>query len=121
MASVELAIVLPILLIMIFGTMEVCQRIFVRQSLVVTAYEGARLAARRNSTTQDVVTRCTSMLAERRVSGGSVSVTPNDISAVPTGTEITVTVTSPWASNSTTRFVIQDQGSVSVNAVMLRE
>jgi Flp pilus assembly protein TadG len=120
-ASVEFAIVLPVLLILVFGTIEICQRIFLRQSMVIAAYEGARLAARRNSENSDVVARCSTLLQERRVAGAVVTVTPANLATLTTGTEVRVTITTPWSSNTPSRLVLRDQGTLTVQAVMLRE
>ncbi len=120
-AAVELAVVLPVLLILIFGTIEICQRIFVRQSLVIAAYEGARLGARRNSTNAQVIARCNTILAQRRVAGAAVTVTPTNILEASTADEIQVSITAPWGANTPTRFVLSNQGNVRVDAVMLRE
>lgn len=121
LASVELAFVLPVMLILVLGTIEVCQRIFLRQSAVIVAYEGARSAVRSTSSNTDVTTRCLSMLTQRNVKGAVVTVTPADLLSQPPGTQIRVRVEVPWASNSPTRFVLQDQGTISVDAYMLRE
>jgi Flp pilus assembly protein TadG len=120
-ACIELALVLPVLLILVLGTIEVCQRIFLRQSAVIVAYEGARLAVRSTSSTAEVVARCETMLTQRRVVGGTVSISPDNLLAHPPGTQIQVHITIPWANNSPTQFVLQDQGTVSVDAFMLRE
>ena len=120
-ASVELAFVLPVLLILVLGTIEVCQRVFLRQSAVIVAYETARLAVRSTSTDADVLLRCQTMLTQRRVNGGVITITPANLPAQPTGTQIRIHIEIPWANNSPTRFVLNDQGSVSVDAYMLRE
>ena len=117
----ELAFVLPVMLILVLGTIEVCQRIFLRQSAVLVAYEGARLAARSTSSNTDITTRCQTLLTQRRVIDGTVVVTPDDVLSKPPGTQVQVRITVPWASNSPTRFVLQDQGTVTVDAYMLRE
>jgi hypothetical protein len=120
-ATIELTIVLPVMLIFVLGTIEVCQRIFLRQSAVIVAYEGARLAARSTSSTQDVVTRCQEMLQQRRVTNGEVFISPVELLEQLPGTQIEVRISIPWADNSPTRFVLQDQGIVQVSAFMLRE
>jgi len=121
LASVELAFVLPVLLILVLGTIEVCQRIFLRQSAVIVVYEGSRMAARSTSSNADVMARCLTMLTQRRVNGATVTITPADLLSQPPGTQIRVRVSVPWANNSPTRFVLQDQGSIEVDAYMLRE
>lgn len=120
-ATVELAMVLPVMLILVLGTIEVCQRIFLRQSSLLVAYEGARLAARSITSSQDVISRCNAMLEQRRVVGGQVEIIPENLLALAPGDLFTIRVTVPWASNSPTRFVLKDQGTVSVDVHMLRE
>jgi Flp pilus assembly protein TadG len=120
-ATVELTVVLPVMLTLVLGTIEVCHRIFLRQTSVIVAYEGCRLAARSTSSTEDVVSRCEQMLSQRRVVGGQVTVIPASLLEQVPGTPIQVRITIPWASNTPTRFVLQDQGTVSVDAFMLRE
>lgn len=39
----------------------------------------------------------------------------------PTGTEIRITITVPWADNSPSKVVVPNQGSMIVSAFMLRE
>ena len=121
LASVELAFVLPVMLILVLGTIEVCQRIFLRQSAVIVSYEAGRLAARSTSSNAEVATRCQTMLTQRRVNGAVVTITPSDLLSQPPGTQVRVRVEVPWASNSPTRFVLQDQGTIAVDAYMLRE
>ncbi len=48
-ATVEFAVIFPILLVMVLGTLEICQRLFSYQSATIAAYEGIRLAARSTS------------------------------------------------------------------------
>ena len=120
-ATVELAFVLPVLLIIVFGTIEVCQRIFLRQSAVIVAYEGARLAARGISTNAEVTTRCQQLLTSRRVQNATVTTVPINFMQSPTGTEIRVTITVPWADNSASKVVVPNQGSMTVSSFMLRE
>jgi len=120
-ATVELAIILPILLMLVFGTIEICQRIFLRQSAVIVAYEGARLAARGSSTNAEVVARCQQLLISRRVRNAIVTTQPSNFLQSPTGTELRVIITVPWADNSPTKVVVADQGTMAVSAFMLRE
>lgn len=51
---VELAIVLPLMLLLTFGTLELCEGIFLRQKLEVAAHEGARIAIRKTATKQEI-------------------------------------------------------------------
>ena len=121
LATTELAVCLPIFLVLVFGTIESCQRIFLRQSAVIVAYEGARLAARGSSTNAEVVARCESLLTSRRVRNAVIEVTPSNFNSASPGTEVSVRISVPWSDNTPTKVVLKDQGSLVVNSVMLRE
>jgi Flp pilus assembly protein TadG len=41
-ATVELAICLPVVLTIAFGTIDICSVLFLKESLTIAAYEGAR-------------------------------------------------------------------------------
>jgi len=43
---VEAALVIPIILAILFATLEICSGYFVQESITIAAYEGARFAAR---------------------------------------------------------------------------
>ncbi len=120
-AAVELAIVLPLLLTLVLGSMEVCQRLFLRQSAVLSAYEGGRLAARKSSSALQVAQRCEQILEERSVVGAQVIVTPTTFAEISVGDEVSVEIRIPWAANSATRLVLKDQGVIVVRSTMLRE
>lgn len=120
-ATVELAIILPVLLLLIFGTLEICQRLILRQAAVVTAYESARLAARRSSSADQVVARGEAIMTSRRVTGGRVELVPANLTGVPTGTELEVIVTIPVDGNTAISYVLPGTDEISVIATMLRE
>lgn len=120
-AAVEFAIVLPILLILVLGSVELCQRLYLRQSTTIAAYEGVRVAARKTSAAADVTKRCNSLLADRKITGATVIVTPADFKNLTTGATINVQIKVPWAANTVSRFVLKDTGNIVVNATMLRE
>jgi len=123
LAVVELAILLPILMTVCFGTLEVCNRLFLRQTAAVAAYEGARLAARRTVTVAQVQARCIALLQGRRIVGGQVLITPsgNALATLPTSGQLTVQITIPIAGNTPVSYVLNSTGSVTATAVMLRE
>jgi Flp pilus assembly protein TadG len=116
-----MVILLPGFFILALGTIELCQYFFVRQSAVIVAYEGARLAVRSRSDGPAVIERCEEMLLQRRIVEGQVAVSPPDLMSIPSGTRVNVTVEVPHARNSPTFFLFKNLGAVSVTAIMLRE
>ena len=120
-ATVELAVLLPLLLFIVFGAIEITSRLFLRQTAAVTAYEGVRLAARRTVDAETVRARCLQLLEDRRVTGAEVLVTPANTAEVPTGGLIQVQVTIPYSGNTLAAMALSDEGSMQMTASMLRE
>jgi Flp pilus assembly protein TadG len=66
-ASVEFALVLPALIALTIGTMDVCSMLFLKETVVLAAYEGARSGVGRGKTDQDAIDRVIEFLDERDV------------------------------------------------------
>ncbi len=90
---VEAAIVLPVIFFIILGTTEICNRIFLNQSLKIMAYEGARISVVPNSTIEDIRVQVEDIALARGVENVTVVVEPENYSAQPLGTFIEVSVT----------------------------
>jgi hypothetical protein len=99
-AATELAVCLPVIVLLVLGMIECCTMIFLKQSLTVAAYEGVRTGLRPDATAADVQATCEGILRDRRVDGGVVTVTPADISSAAIGEFIDVTVSAPANRNS---------------------
>jgi len=99
-ATVELAVMLPILVVLVFGTIEACSMIYKTQTLHIAAYEGCRLSLVPKSTTAQVEFAANRMLLDRRIQGTSITISPLAFSTANIGTKISVTVTAPANSNT---------------------
>jgi Flp pilus assembly protein TadG len=97
-AAVELAVSLPLLVLMVFGAVEMANAVFLRQSTNIAAYEAAKVVTRPGSNETLARTRCAEVLAVRRVSQYSITFSPTITPTTPRGTRIQVTVSVP-ASN----------------------
>jgi hypothetical protein len=71
-----------------------------KQSLTIAAYEGVRAAIEKGATATSVQTACNSVLADRRIQGSTVTLTPTSIASLKSGDYIDVTVSAPCKSNS---------------------
>jgi Flp pilus assembly protein TadG len=96
-AAVEFAIVLPVLVLLVFGIIQFSIYFNRLQGLQAAAREGARVAALPQSTQSDVTAKVKAALADVLPSGTSptISVTPstsNPCDLQPVGTSVTVTV-----------------------------
>jgi Flp pilus assembly protein TadG len=91
-AVVELAVALPVIFFVVLGTVEVCNGIFLRQSLEVMAFEGARISVTPDAQVGDVEDQVKSIAAARNVQVTSLAISPNNFADQPIGTFIDVTV-----------------------------
>lgn len=93
-ATVEAAVCLPLLIVLVFGSVESSNGIFLKQSLTIAAYEAAKIAAAPRGTIDTATTRCREVLAVRDVDNFEISFSPNNLTEdTPRGVKIQVTVT----------------------------
>jgi Flp pilus assembly protein TadG len=106
-AVVEAALCIPVIVILMLGTVEVSSRFYLKESLTIAAYEGARTGAKRRATNAQVIQRVEDILAARNVdlgASGTITVTPNDLTTLNALDPLTVTVTCPPAGNCSMVF-----------------
>jgi Flp pilus assembly protein TadG len=120
-AAAELAVCLPIIVLLVIGTVEACSMVFLKQSLSVAAYEGARTALENAATTAQVESACQQILADRRIQGGTVTVTPTNFDALNPGEFVDVTVSAPCSSNSVVPVRFYRGRTLSATASMMIE
>ena len=95
-AVVELAVVLPLLLTIVFGIIEFGWVFMVRETLTNSSREGCRVAVLQGSTTTDIIDQVNASMSPTGLSGWSTQITrsttgsPNE----------TVTVRIPYANVS---------------------
>ena len=99
-AVVELAICLPVIVILMLATMEACTMLYVQQKLKTTAFEGARVGIIPDAKAENVSYQCQLLLDGGGVSGYSVTLDPADPRTLNQGDYLTVTVSAPFAANS---------------------
>lgn len=120
-STVEFAVCLPVMFLLIFGAIEASSFIFLKQSLHVAAYEGARSAMRTGVCNDNVYESVCNILDSRNVKEFVVSFPNGNVSDAETGDEIVIEVTAPTAANSplTGQFVINRE--VTARVVMMKE
>jgi len=91
-ATVEVAICLPIFLVIIFGVIECCDLIFLRQGVLQAAYEGARVSIVPKSKTENVVEQVERILVQRGIRASAIRIVPTDFENASFGTEVMVEV-----------------------------
>ncbi|WP_436716456.1 TadE family protein [Roseiconus lacunae] len=100
-ATVEFAICLPALIALTIGTIDICSMLFLKESITIAAYEGARMGVGRDRTNGDVSTRVQQFLDERNIqyTGNPCSFGSPDFTSADTLDNVTVTVTVPCDGN----------------------
>jgi Flp pilus assembly protein TadG len=91
-AVTEFAIMLPLIVMIVFGSIEMSNGIFMKQAIGLAAYEGARAASRPGGTLSQVQSRVQEVLDARGITGQSVTVTPNINTSTARGTRVSVSV-----------------------------
>ena len=119
-AVVEFAVCLPLIVLIVLGTIEAGSLLFLKQTLVQAAYEGAKVAIATGDSDQ-VETVVDAVAASRNLTGVNVQFTPSDLTSVPAGETITITLTAPGDDNSLIPFGVFRNLTVEANASMIRE
>jgi Flp pilus assembly protein TadG len=98
-AVVELAIMLPVFVLIVFATIEACTMIFLQQTLKIAAHEGVRAAVVPGSTVTNATNTALSFLMQRSVNGATITVTPSNYTSLPYGTVLQVQVSAACNAN----------------------
>ena len=99
-AAAELAICLPLLVMLLLASLEACSMIFLDHSLTIASYEGVRVAINYDGTNSAVLARCNQIIDDRGVAGATVSINPGNVANVPRGQPIAITISAPCDSNA---------------------
>ena len=95
-----MAVILPLLLTIVFGIIEVSRLGMVAQLLTTAAREGCRVAVLPNTTPADVQARVNAILSHSGISVGNVVPTPSTWQSAAKGTPISVGISVPFRSVS---------------------
>jgi Flp pilus assembly protein TadG len=120
-AATEFAVCLPIIVLLVLGTIEACSMVFLKQALAVAAYEGARTAIIPGATVDQVKAASIQVLKDRNIDGGVVTVKPTNIDALNPGDFVDVTVSAPCNANSIVRNKFYKGRTLTSNASMMIE
>ena len=120
-ATVEIAVCLPVLALIVFGSIEASNMFFLRQALVQSAYETVKEAVRRDGDVALALRRGQETLAFRKIVGENIQIDPPNVADVDAGVPVTVTVTAPGDANSVFRFGPFRGQQVSASATMVKE
>lgn len=116
-----LSVCLPVLVLVVFGSIEACTMVFLKESLTVAAYESSRVALDADGTESAAMARGTAVLSERGISGGTVQITPANIATVASGDPIEIRVTAPCAANAVIPVWFYSGRSITSTLTVMKE
>jgi Flp pilus assembly protein TadG len=119
-ATVELAICLPVILLLVVGAIEGSNFIYLKQAVTAAAYESVQTMTRVGGTKAKAESRATQVLSARSIDQSTVSFAPANPDTVARGGEVTVSITAPMSSNSIGLRWFFDDESVTASVCMLK-
>lgn len=99
-AAVECAVCLPLIMLLVLGTIESSNAIFVQQALTSAAYEGANIASVKGNTADLAESTARNVLDAMKISNATIAITPPVTPQTPAGTVVQVTCTAPLKGNT---------------------
>lgn len=120
-AVVEFAVCLPVIVLIMLGSIEAANMLFLRQALVQASYEGAKAAIKNDSDNATVTLIANQVADGRRLAGFSVETIPADVSSVAQGELVRVRTSAPVKSNSFISGTVFRQLNLDAEAVMVKE
>ena len=94
-ATVEAAILFPVLLLLTFGIIEYGWLFLNAQQITNAARHGSRVAIRPNATNTDVLNSISDLMVIANITGYQVTITPSNISLVDVGDLVRVDISVP--------------------------
>lgn len=120
-AAIELAVTLPLMALIVFGSVEICSQIHTKQAIATAAYECARTAIAAGATDTQVQTKMADILAARGVKDATLLTKPESVNNVKRGDRIWVMISAPTASNSMALTSFVKTGLIQAQCVMVKE
>jgi Flp pilus assembly protein TadG len=123
-AIVEAAVVLPLLLLLVFGALEYGWMFVVDGDIVNAARQGARAAITPSATLNTVTTQINTALQNAGLKPSDFNtptITPSNWSTAASGTVVNVTVGIPYSKVSLTHFPLPVPTILQVTVAMAKE
>ena len=120
-AVVEFAVCLPVIVIIVLGAIEAASMLFLRQAMVQSSYEAAKVAIKTNGNNAAAIQVAGEVVAGRGIKSLKVEFEPTDVSTVAQGEMIRVTVSAPGDTNSFLPYGPFKDRTVAAQAVMIKE
>ncbi|MDZ4851221.1 MAG: TadE family protein [Pirellulaceae bacterium] len=120
-ATLETAVTLPLVAFLTFGSLELSNMMYLRQSMTIAAYEGVRSATKPGGSQALSDLRIQEMMTARGVTNYTVQYSPAVTTTLPRGTMVQVTVNSPSSNLSYAPFRLFSGTTISSSTTMVRQ
>ncbi|MEZ6094879.1 MAG: TadE/TadG family type IV pilus assembly protein [Pirellulaceae bacterium] len=120
-ATVEFAVMLPLIVLLVLGSIECSGLMFAKQAMVQSAYEAALVASKVDGKNVDAVDAAQRVARGRRINNLTLTFSPSDTDNAAPGTIITVTAAAPANSNRYISSNLLRVNNVTAQAVMVKE
>jgi len=124
-AASEMAVCLPLFVLVVFGGIETADMVFLKESLKSASYEGGRAGAKWNSTNQEITNRISTLLDARHVEGATFEIVlpgnASDVSQLNRGEIFTITISAPSDNNTIGPLGLFAGQVLSASTLMVRE
>ena len=120
-AAVEFAVCLPVVLLVVFGSIQAASMLFLRQATIQAAYEGVKVGIRNSGTDDGVREAAQAVLDGRQLTGVTIDIQPSNVDTLDAGTIVDVIVSAPADENTLFPFGLFKGTIISANAVMVKE
>jgi Flp pilus assembly protein TadG len=121
--AVEMALLLPLLLLLLFGMLEYGSLFWRAQQIGAAARQGARIGALPSGTATAVTTTVDAMMDNAGLgdAGYSVTLNPANPAALAPGETFTVTITVPYPAIQLTGFPVPTPDDIERSTTMAKE
>ena len=103
-ATVETAVCLPFILLMVFAGVEFSNVVFLKQTVNLAAYEAAKTLTAPGDNNALAIQTAQGIMTTRRTPNYTISITPAVTENTPRGTSVSVTVTASASNLSLVEF-----------------
>lgn len=119
-AIVELAVCIPIIVLIVLGTIESASLMFLKQTLVQASYEGLKVAIKSGDPVA-MEAAITNITNARRINDLTIETVPSNIASANPGDPIAITLSASSDSNSLFPIGPFKSQMILAKAVMVRE
>jgi hypothetical protein len=109
------------LVMLVLASIEACTMIFLDHGLTIASYEGVRVAINFDGTNAAARARSEEIITQRTIRNATVAISPGDVSNVPRGQPVAVTVSAPCNPNAIIPPWFYGGRTLSVTTTMVKE